>query len=56
VYPPADADRVIGPHVCSPGSATHIHVGIPIIPTDPARASGTIPIATARNPIVAIAC
>jgi hypothetical protein len=31
LYPADDAVRVIGPHVCWPGSATHIHVGSPTI-------------------------
>ena len=47
---------MIGPQVCWPGFATHIHVGSPTIPILPARGPGTIPIPIARNRIVAIAC
>jgi len=55
LYPADEAVRVIGPHVCRPGFATHIHVGSPTIPILPARASGTMPIPIARNRMVAIA-
>jgi hypothetical protein len=41
--PPADAVRVIGPHVFWAGFSTHIQFGIPTNPTDPGRGSGTIP-------------
>ena len=53
--PPSDAVRVIGPHVCTPGSATHNHTGNPTKPTDPGGGSGTIPTPTARNSIDATA-
>ena len=49
-----EAVQVIGPQVCWPGSATHIHVGIPAIPTLPGCASGTMR-SIARDRIVAIA-
>src|SRR5687767_10648797 len=55
LYPADEAVRVIGPHVCCPGFATHIHVGSPTIPTLPGWGSGTMPIPIARRRIVAIA-
>ena len=56
VKPPADADLVTGPHVLWSGFWVHIQVGIPMMPTLPARGSGTMPILIARSPISAIAC
>lgn len=55
VNPPADADLVTGPHVDGPGLVSHIHTGIPTKPTDPGRASGTVPIETDFRFILAIA-
>jgi hypothetical protein len=56
VKAPADAELVTGPHVLRLGFCAHIQVGIPMMPTLPARGSGTIPILIARSRIRAIAC
>ena len=55
VQPPADAVRVIGPHVFWDGLSTYIQFGIPTNPTDPGLASGTIPTSIARSCIDATA-
>ena len=52
---PPEAERVIGPTVDSPGSAIHIHAGIPTIPTLPGPGSGTMPISPARRCIASTA-
>jgi hypothetical protein len=56
VNAPADADFVTGPHVFRLGFCAHIQVGIPMMPTLPARGSGTMPMLIARSRISAIAC
>ena len=56
VKAPADADFVTGPHVFRLGFCAHIQVGIPMMPTLPARDSGTMPMLIARSRISAIAC
>jgi hypothetical protein len=56
VKAPAEADSVTGPHVLWLGFCAHIQVGIPMMPTLPARGSGTIPMLIARSRISAIAC
>jgi hypothetical protein len=55
VKPPAEAEFVTGPHVVGLGFCAHIQVGIPMMPTLPARGSGTMPMLIARSRISAIA-